>query len=161
MKSGTLRSSELARLVGVSADTLRLYERKGLLPSPARSANGYRCYARDSIDRIFLIRSALTIGFTLEELEPILRLRDAGGVPCRKVRELAEKKLKSVERRIHELCELRRQMLRILKRWEQSLEHTPRNQRAGLLQSMACSGRGAASKLPPHLLAAITKEAGR
>jgi len=162
MRSATVfRSSELARLVGVSPDTLRLYERKGLLHSPARAANGYRRYSRESVDRIRLIRSALTIGFTLAELEPILTLRDAGGAPCRRVRELAEKKLRNLELRIEELSQLRRRIRKVLARWDRSLKATPRNHRAGLLQSLAASGPGPVCKLPPYVMAALTKEAGR
>jgi len=72
----------LAKLVGISTDTLRLYERKGLLRSPMRTDNGYRCYSPDCIVRLRLIRAALSIGFTLDELAKILKIRDAGGAPC-------------------------------------------------------------------------------
>lgn len=162
MKSQTvLRSSAVAREVGVSPDTLRLYERKGLLRPPGRSSNGYRFYSRDSVDRIRLIRAALSLGFTLEELQPILRLRDAGGVPCREVRDLAEQKLKNLERRLAELQALRRQMRQVLERWDQSLEKTPHDRPAGLLHSLALSGAGPICKLPPHVMAAITKEVER
>ncbi|HMK23710.1 MAG TPA: heavy metal-responsive transcriptional regulator [Terriglobales bacterium] len=162
MKSQTvLGSSELARLVGVSPDTLRLYERKGLLPAPARAANGYRRYSREAVERIRLIRSALTIGFTLEELEPILKLRDAGGAPCRRVRDLAERKMRNLELRIEELRGLRDQLRKVLAKWDHSLGQTRPNGRAGLLQSLVDSERKPTSRLPPHLLAAITKEAGR
>ena len=159
MKSQTvLRSSALAREIGVSPDTLRLYERKGLLRPPGRSTNGYRFYSRDSVDRIRLIRAALSIGFTLEELQPILKLKDAGGVPCRGVRDLAERKLKNLERRLTELQALRRQMRKVLERWDQSLNQTQHNRPAGLLHSFALSGARPICKLPPHVMAVITRE---
>src|SRR5215831_18816191 len=63
----TLRSGELARLTGVSRDTLRLYERRRLLPVQSRSASGYRLYGPAAAHRVRLIRAALSIGFTIEE----------------------------------------------------------------------------------------------
>src|SRR4029434_7929885 len=86
-----LRSGELARLSGVSADTLRHYERKGLL-KPQRASNGYREYPRHAVERMRLIRNALAIGFKLDDLERVLKIRDAGGAPCRQVRDLAAAK---------------------------------------------------------------------
>ncbi len=68
-KQEYLRSGELARLAGVSTDTLRHYERKGLLARPRRSCNGYREYPASDLDRVRLVRGALGIGFTLNEKE--------------------------------------------------------------------------------------------
>src|SRR5579864_2006270 len=87
-----LRSSELAKLAGVSTDTLRHYERVGVL-SARRSENGYREYSLDAIDRLRLIRSALAVGFTLTELGSIFEVRKRGGAPCHHVRDLAAGKL--------------------------------------------------------------------
>ena len=92
-------SGELARLTGVSSDTLRHYERKGVLPLARRLNNGYRKYPADSIDRVRLIRRALAVGFTLDELAQFLRARDRGLAPCREVRALATEKLTEVESR--------------------------------------------------------------
>src|SRR5947207_15027156 len=82
-----LRSGELARRAGVSPDTLRHYERKGLL-APCRTPSGYREYSAEAVDRVRLIRRALSIGFSLDELAPILAARDRGRAPCRAVRAL-------------------------------------------------------------------------
>jgi DNA-binding transcriptional MerR regulator len=87
-----MRSGELARECGVSTDTLRHYERIGVLPRPKRTASGYREYPADAGKRVRLVRRALGIGFTLDELAGILQTRDAGGAPCREVRALAESK---------------------------------------------------------------------
>jgi DNA-binding transcriptional MerR regulator len=154
----SLRSSKFARLVGVSPDTLRMYERKGLLCPPARSANGYRCYSADSLARVRLIRAALSIGFTLEELAQILRIRDGGGAPCHQVRNLAETKLKRLDECIQELVALRQQLSKTLRNWDRILRQKPRQGRAELLQSLASSGPKQMLKLPPHLFAAITRE---
>jgi len=78
-----MRSGQLAHLTGVSTDTLRHYERLGLLPLPQRSAGNYRDYSPQSQQRVGLIQRALTIGFSLSELKTILAVRDRGGAPCR------------------------------------------------------------------------------
>ena len=84
-----LRSAQLARLSGVSPDTLRHYERKGLLAKAPRSPNGYRHYPPEASTRVRLVRRAIALGFTLDELVPILAVRDRGGAPCLGVRALA------------------------------------------------------------------------
>ncbi len=155
-----LRSGTLAKLVGISPDTLRLYERKGLLLAPLRSANGYRCYSPDSLSRIRLIRAALSIGFTLEELGRILKIRDAGGAPCHKVRELATSKLHGLEQHIRELSELRDRLREILRTWDGLLAQTSRHKRAGLLEALAASPRKR-GVLPAHLYPAVTRETRR
>ena len=101
----TLRSGELARLTGVSRDTLRLYERRGLLPAPTRSESGYRRYDAAAAHRVRLIRAALSIGFTIDELGEILQARDRGAAPCRQVHALAIQKASSLEARIVEIAE--------------------------------------------------------
>ena len=101
------RSGELAQATGVSTDTLRHYERKGVLPRPRRAPNGYRQYPAAAIDRVRLIQQALAVGFTLDELAHILRARDRGGAPCREVRQLAAAKLSDIEARLKETRALR------------------------------------------------------
>jgi DNA-binding transcriptional MerR regulator len=142
-----LRSGDLAKLVGVSPDTLRLYERKGLL-CPPRSANGYRCYPPEVVERIHLIRAALSIGFTLGELAEILAIRDARGIPCTHVRQLAADKLKRLDYQIRELTELRSQMRALLSRWDRLLATTPKGKQARLLQAWAATS-GSRRKLHP------------
>ena len=66
-----LYSGELARLTGISADTLRFYERRGLLPSAPRAASGYRLFPPEALSRVKLIRGALSIGFSVAELTAI------------------------------------------------------------------------------------------
>src|SRR4029078_7507815 len=92
-----LLAGELARLAGVSSDTLRHYERKGVLPKPLRLSNGYRKYPANSLDRVRLIRRALDVGFTLAELARFMKARDRGQAPCREVRALAAEKLAELE----------------------------------------------------------------
>lgn len=131
-----LRSGELARRAGVSSDTLRHYERKGLLAHPRRSANGYREYPASDLDRVRLVRGALRIGFTLDEIARLLRVRDRGGAPCREVRALAGTKLTEVEIQLRELATLRNELRRLLKDWDGLLARNAPHERAGLLESL-------------------------
>src|ERR1035438_4390184 len=131
-----MRTGELAERAGVSADTLRHYERMGLLPSPQRSASGYRLYPPASLDRVRMIRRALAIGFSLKELGRILRVREQGGAPCREVRAMAGEKLTQLERRIEEMIELQRLLKSILEQWDKKLAGTPKGVRAYLLEGL-------------------------
>ena len=116
-----LRSGELAQRAGVSADTLRVYERRGLLPPPRRAGNGYRLYPPESLARVQLIQRALSLGFTLPELAGFLRGRESGQPPCRDVRAVAAKRLGEVEAAIADLEELRESLAALLSEWDASL----------------------------------------
>jgi DNA-binding transcriptional MerR regulator len=128
---------ELARIVGVSTDTLRHYERKGVLPKARRLNNGYRKYPPDSTERVRLIRRALAVGFTLDELAQFLKARDRGQAPCREVRALAEEKLAALEDRLKEMLSIRDEMRGMLKDWDGRLSGKKAGERAGLLESLA------------------------
>src|SRR2546428_797431 len=91
------RSGEAAGRAGVSADTLRHYERLGLIPVPPRSANGYRIYPLEVVAAVRIVRRALAVGFTLSELAAQFRVRARGGHPCLEGRDLARGKLRAVE----------------------------------------------------------------
>jgi DNA-binding transcriptional MerR regulator len=113
MMNGTgtsLRSGDLARLTGLSSDTIRHYERLGILSESPRTASGYRMYGREAVDRVRLVQRALQLGFTLPELSEILRARDRGGVPCHRVFTMTEEKLRSLDQQIQELRRTQRYM---------------------------------------------------
>ena len=132
-----LRSGELAASCGISRDTLRFYERKGVLPRPLRSQNGYRVYGPEAITRVRMIRSALAVGFTVDELAPVLKARDKGEAPCHRVRQLAGDKLAMLEQRRRELARTCSELRRLLRQWDLRLQQTPSGARAGLLVSLA------------------------
>jgi len=134
-----MRSGELAQLSGVSTDTLRHYERIGVLAKAPRTKSGYRQYPPSALDRVRLVRRAISVGFTLEELSRVLRIRDKGGAPCREVRDLAVSKLEEVERRLEELVLVRDHLQMLLKDWDDRLARTAPGQRAGLLDSLGRS----------------------
>ncbi len=133
----TFRSGELANLVGVSRDTLRHYERKRVLPRPSRSANGYREYSEDAVERIRVIRRALAVGFTLDELARIFQSRSEGGVPCKSVRHLAASKLAQLRERITEMRALESQLERLVEEWDSRLRSIPQGAEAHLLDSLS------------------------
>ncbi|HEY0323427.1 MAG TPA: heavy metal-responsive transcriptional regulator [Pyrinomonadaceae bacterium] len=129
-------SGELARRAGVSTDTLRHYERKGVLAAPLRLSNGYRKYPRETLERVRLVRRALAVGFTLDELASILRERDRGSAPCKEVRSLAATKLADVERRLEELLALRDELRRMLRNWDKKLAGAAPGTQARLLEAL-------------------------
>jgi DNA-binding transcriptional MerR regulator len=134
---GPMKSGELAKLAGISTDSLRHYERRGLLPLPARAENGYRRYPRTALDRVLLIRRALGLGLSVDELSDLLRVRDRGGVPCRNARSMLAGKLEQLEERLAEMRALRQVLRDTLKAWDAKLSATPANTRAGLLEALA------------------------
>jgi DNA-binding transcriptional MerR regulator len=123
-------------MAGVSTDTLRHYERKLLLTS-GRSANGYREYPAQALERIRLIQRALSVGFTLDEMARLIRTRETGGAPCREVRALAGSKLHAIEKRIRELTRLRRELRALVAEWDGRLAKTSNGERAWLLEAWA------------------------
>jgi MerR family transcriptional regulator, Zn(II)-responsive regulator of zntA len=132
-----LYSGELARLSGMSADTVRHYERHGLLPVAPRSATGYRLFPREAVARMQLVRAALSIGFSVSELSDILRERKNGRAPCRRVRDMAADKLLTLESRIRDLQSWRRDLRITLAQWDSLLAKTPRGKQARLLEALA------------------------
>ena len=141
-----LRSTKLATISGVSTDTLRHYERKGLL-SAGRSANGYREYSPQSKDRVRLVQHALSVGFTLDELARILKVREQGGMPCREVRTLAAAKLKALEEQIRGLSGLRSELRAMLRKWDTKLAHTRKGEQARLLDMLSGPTGGRTQRL--------------
>jgi DNA-binding transcriptional MerR regulator len=136
VNAANLRTGELAHLTGVSADTLRHYERIGILPPSQRTSGGYRIFASSSVERVHLVQRALQLGFSLKELSEILRVRDDGGVPCHRVLKLTEEKLSSLGQQIQELRRTQDYMRKLLREWQGKLKHTPQGSRALLLQSL-------------------------
>jgi DNA-binding transcriptional MerR regulator len=142
VESRALRIGEVARRTGISPDTLRHYERHGLIPKPKRTSAGYRMFAPEVIERVRLIRSALSVGFTIRELSRIFRIRDRGGVPCADVRSLAALKLDQLEKRIGEMQELRLKLRGLIKMWDGMLSNVPSGQQARLLDALVSKNKG-------------------
>lgn len=105
--SHRLRIGELAAELGINPKTIRYYEELGLLPAPARQANGYRTYDAADRERLAFIAKAKAIGFTLDEIAEVLALRRAGEQPCEHVLMLLDRKLAAVDEQLAKLMEVR------------------------------------------------------
>lgn len=101
MSQKNLTIAGVARSAGVSVETIRFYQRKGLVPEPPKPATGIRYYGEDDVARVRFIKSAQRIGFTLEEIAQLLMLAD--GAHCTEARVIAEHKLADVRHRMADL----------------------------------------------------------
>jgi DNA-binding transcriptional MerR regulator len=131
-----LSIGKMAAMSGLTPDTIRYYERRGLLPPPARTAAGYRQYSEGVVHRLALIRNAQQFGFSLGAITGFLRVREAGGRPCDDVRAAAQRMLEAMETQLAELLSTRKQMRRTLKPWDRTLEQTPADRQARLLERL-------------------------
>jgi DNA-binding transcriptional MerR regulator len=165
MTGRALRSGELAQLAGVSRDTLRHYERRGLLPAAQRSQNGYRHYPPQALERVRLIRGALGIGFTVDELRDILQSRDRGVAPCHQVHALAMDKARELQARIRELETLHQALQKAIRGWARRLKSTAPGKRAGLLELFIAnhpeSVRAISPQMSPGLQRKLQRDEGR
>jgi len=147
--SASMSSGRVAAEAGVSVDTLRHYERRGLLARPPRGRNGYRAYPPEALARVMLIQRALSVGFSLDELARILRARERGMAPCVEVRSLAARKLDEVERHIESLIAFRDTLRGTLADWDSRLAKRGSGEPAKLLESLAGPVRGRARTSVP------------
>ncbi len=129
-----MRIGELARSTGLTPDTIRYYERLGLLPRVPRRPSGYREYPEGAVMRIRIIQNAARLGFPLKEIARFLCVRDDGGAPCDQVRAYGGRLLQQMDERIRELTEARAAMAATLRQWDQRLSATPPGSRAHLLE---------------------------
>jgi DNA-binding transcriptional MerR regulator len=118
----TLTISALAGSLGVSADTLRYYERLGLLPRAERTATGYRLYGEDAVERLSFICAAKRMGLRLADIKELLDVRDRGQCPCGHTRDLVERRLAEVDSEIQQLSAVHRQLLSLKKRNQDCLD---------------------------------------
>lgn len=93
---------QLAKSAGVKTDTVRFYERSGLLPKPARRESGYRVYDEAALAQLRFIKKAQSLGFSLDEIKRIMSLRGQGRTTCRCVVSMAEATLEESERKLEE-----------------------------------------------------------
>jgi Hg(II)-responsive transcriptional regulator len=127
MDSPSFTIGQVARGAGVGVETVRFYEREGLVPEPRRRPSGYRQYPADTVRRIRFVQAAKELGFTLKEIRELLTLRVAAGKTCADVKERAVAKLADVDAKLAEL-------------------HRVRDALAHLADS--CSGAGPTSECP-------------
>ena len=102
----TMRIGEFARRAGVNVQTVRYYERRGLLPEPDRQASGYREYTEANLERLQFIRRSQELGFTLSEIGDLLALRADPQTTAAEVKERAEAKIDDIDARIRDLRQI-------------------------------------------------------
>ena len=117
----TLSIGDVASKTGLTRDTIRYYERLGLLPKPGRTPAGYRQYGERIVNRLRLIRNAQQFGFSLRDIASFLHVRETGGKPCHDVRRAAERMLAAVDRQITDLLATRKRMETTLSLWDRKL----------------------------------------
>ncbi len=122
-----LTSGQLAEGAGVGIETIRYYERQGLLPSPARSRSGYRRFPAEAVDRLRFIRQAQHLGFSLKEIQELLCLRIDPEASCSEVCQRAQAKIGEIEERLRGLQRMRDVLRRLVE---------------------ACGGRGPTTACP-------------
>lgn len=137
MSDRALRIGDAARQAGISRDTLRYYERVGVLPKAARTANGYRLYPAATVERIRFVRNALRFGFSLNQIAQFLRARDGGHAPCTDVRHAAARLLSEMDRQIDEMREAREAIRGTLRDWDRRLAATTAGRPARLLDGLS------------------------
>ena len=110
----TLTIGKVAHRAGVGVETIRFYEREGLVKEPPRKASGYRQYGEEVVDRLLFIGRAKELGFTLKEIRELLSLRATRGAKCADVRERAEVKIRDIEEKIRSLRTMRRALSKLV-----------------------------------------------
>jgi DNA-binding transcriptional MerR regulator len=108
------RVAELAAAAGVSPDTVRYYERSGLLAPPPRTAAGYRLYPAEAVDRLRFIQGCQRLGLRLKEIAELLAVRDTGVCPCEPAEELIRRHISELDAELARLTALRTDMVRTL-----------------------------------------------
>ncbi len=133
MKTTTLTIGQVARAAGVGRETIRFYERRGLIAEPPRGESGYRRYPPETVPRLLFIRRAKELGFSLAEIRELLSLHHSPVATCSEVRQRAAAKLADIEERIRDLERMRAALSALV---------------------TTCSGQGPASQCP--ILEALT-----
>lgn len=111
MDTEKLKTGEVAAKAGVNVQTLRYYERRGLLKEPGRRPSGYREYEPDAVRLVRFIKRAQELGFTLKEIEELLRFREDQRASCADVRAAAEAKIGDIDRKVENLRAMKRALV--------------------------------------------------
>ncbi|GGP40543.1 heavy metal-responsive transcriptional regulator [Saccharothrix coeruleofusca] len=109
-----MRVAELADAVGVRPDTVRYYERAGLLPPPPRSASGYRRYPAEAVDRLRFVRGCQKLGLRLKEIADLLAVRDTGVCPCEPAETMLHRHIAELDAELARLSALRAELVELV-----------------------------------------------
>lgn len=113
MSEHPLSIGQIAKVAGVGVETIRYYEREGLIEEPPRSESGYRQYSPEDAVRIKFIRHAKELGFSLKEIKELLSLRANSAASCADVRERATAKISEIEAKMQSLAKMKEILLRL------------------------------------------------
>ncbi len=109
----TLTIGKVAKQAGVGVETIRFYERQGLLEEPPRNDSGYRQYASEAIQKLRFIIKAKRLGFSLQEIGELFTLRQKQDATCGDVRTQAEEKIKNIEEKIRDLSRMKEALVEL------------------------------------------------
>jgi MerR family mercuric resistance operon transcriptional regulator len=112
----TLSRGTLAGYSGVNIETIRYYEKKGLMPDPMRSAGGHRIYDQSHLRRLSFIRKTRELGFTIREIREFLDLVDSKNYTCAEIRDRTNIHLRDVEQKLRDLQKMRRTLTSMVSR---------------------------------------------
>jgi DNA-binding transcriptional MerR regulator len=126
---------KVAKRVGVKPDTIRFYERAGMLAKPERSPSGYRIYTDADVTQLQFIRKAQALGFSLAEIKRILNLRGRGRETCRCVIAMAEATLAETEVKLRELQRFHAALQQHVKKWKREPQRRVRAEFCALIQN--------------------------
>ncbi len=141
---------KVAQQTGLSVDTIRFYEKEGLLMEPPRSEGGFRLYTSRSIDHLQFIRKAQELGFSLSEIRELTVIQDERTEACTHVRDLIEQKLKAVRQKIQSLTTLEEHLDAAFRKCSQALKDDtagPQHEYCPVLETI---GHGSTSKEKGH-----------
>jgi Cd(II)/Pb(II)-responsive transcriptional regulator len=141
------RIGALARQAQCQTETIRFYEREGLLPAPTRSAGNYRLYGRPHAERLAFIRNCRALDMTLDEIRQLLRFRDLPQDNCQAAHALLDEHVTHVAARILELQQLERQ-LRALRR---QCQPARADRECGILDELSHAGAGSGKRARAHV----------
>lgn len=140
-----MKISELAACADTPVDTIRYYERQGLLPAPARAGNNYRVYDTGHVERLAFIRQARGLDMSLDEIRTLLRWRDQPGADCGAVDALVDEHIEHIAARIRELRALERQLRALRAQCRQASDTAHCGILVGLSQGEGAGGAAAAA----------------
>lgn len=125
---------EVSRRLGLNPQTLYFYERIGLMPSPKRTAAGYRLYEQPDLDRLSFITQAKALGLSLDDIKDLLMLQDGQQLSCQDVYDRLLKKVQHIDDMIHQLQTLKAQLKPLLDQCQRSLAQTSTGQQCVVFQ---------------------------
>ena len=140
MEPGSLTIAAVAKAAGVGVETVRFYERRGLVPQPKRELGSIRRYAPEHVKRIRFVKRAQELGFTLEEIESLLELQD--GTDRRTIRTISTRRLEQIRSRIADLKRMEKALAHVLHECEArgGAPHCPIIEAIAQMQSPAGQG---------------------